>query len=1061
MGVANAPAVPPRARNPEIPPGLEALILQLMSKQPDDRPASAGEVLRELKRPDLLYREAVQVRELSVLERIERGRMVGRDRQMREGTAGWREVVAGRGRMLLVSGEPGIGKTRLVRELMTHAEIAGGRALLGSCYAEGGVPFAPFAQILRRAHRDGAVGDLALPESVAADLVALAPTLLSHYPDVQPNPQMDDPRAEQHRLFENMLLFFSLLSERAPLLLVLEDAHWADSGTLFLLRHLARRTRHQRVMLVATYREVELDQARPWHEVLLDLERERLAARLKLPRLDRGETEEMLGVLLAEAITPELLEGIYRETEGNPFFIEEVVKALVESGKLTYIDGRWHRPEITDLGIPQSVRVAIQSRVGVMPADCQEVLRLAAVLGREFDFDTLVRAGGLQQEALIQALEEAERAQLIEELGGERGGTYAFVHGLFASTLVEGLRTLERRGLHRQAAAAIEALRPEDHEALARHHGEAGNLERAADHLLLAADRARVLYAHAEAIRAYTRALDYLKEQGDWDRAARTQMMLGLAHHNAFDFLASRRAYEEGFALWRQAEEVTATAGPSAPHPLRVSSPEPTMLDPGLAADDISGGVIRQLFSGLVSSSPEMGVNPDVARSWDVLDHGRKYVFHLRGDVCWSDGTPVTARDFEYAWKRVLDPVSEFETAGYLYGIKGARAYHRGQEPDPARVGVRAVGEATLAVELEEPAGYFLQLLTSFHAFPVPRHAVETYGESWAAPDKIVTNGPFRLVCWGRGESLSLERNPGYHGLFRGNVQRVELSFWEDQPVKALEWYGDDRLETLHLSYLPPAQRDRARRRYVGEYLAGPMLWTQYMGFDLRRPPFDDRRVRRAFGLATDRETLTQVVQRGYFFPATGGLVPPGMAGHSPDIGLPYHPAEARDLLAEAGYPRGQGFPVLECLEVTGFKDFYEYLRAQWLENLGIDITWTHVEWERLLDRLSGERPHMWISGWSADYSDPDSFLRAAGWRATSGWQNEAYDRLVEEAQGVMDQEGRMRIYRQADRILVDDAPILPLAYGRSHMLVKPWVRKYPISPMGWFFWKDVVIEPH
>jgi tetratricopeptide (TPR) repeat protein/regulation of enolase protein 1 (concanavalin A-like superfamily) len=511
----HAPIIPPRAKNGEIPPALDALIFRLLSKTPAGRPASASEVLRMLEQPSILDREAVPAEELSLLERIERGRIVGRARELQEARVLWIQARSGQGRMLLISGEPGVGKTRLVRELVTQAEVSAGRALVGASYAEGGAPYAAFGQIIRQALRSDSDDGYDPPEPVLADLLTLAPELRLRYPDLPANPPLDDPQAEQHRLFRNLLVFFTALSDRAPLLLVLEDAHWADSGTLSLLRHLARHTRHQRVLIVATYREVELDQARPFHEVLLDLNRERLATRLKLPRLDRGQTEELLAVLFDEEITPEFLDGIYRESEGNPFFVEEMCKALVESGELWYADGRWHRPSMEELGIPQSVRVAIQSRVRVLPVAAQETLRLAAILGREFDLHTLAQASDQDEEPLIDALESAERAQLIEEVSGEGGGTFAFAHALFASTLVESTRTLQRRRLHRRAAAAIETLHPDDGsrlEALAYHYSQAGEAEQAANCLLKAGDRARELYASEEAIDHYRQALALLDE---------------------------------------------------------------------------------------------------------------------------------------------------------------------------------------------------------------------------------------------------------------------------------------------------------------------------------------------------------------------------------------------------------------------------------------------------------------------------------------------------------------------------------------------------------------------
>jgi tetratricopeptide (TPR) repeat protein len=554
----HAPAVPPRARDEGIPPALDALIVRLLSKDPHDRPASAAEVLRALDAPDILDRDATPARELSVLERIERGRLVARERELSEARALWRQTSAGEGGMLLVSGEPGIGKTRLVRELCTEVQVAGDRVLVGECYAEGSAPYAPFAQILRRAFRDGARDQLAaaLPDFVLADLLTLAPSLRLRFPEVPPNPSLD-PKSEQQRLFENVVAFCQALCDRAPLLLVLEDAHWADSGSLALLRHLARRTRRQPLLLVATYREVELDQTRPFQEVLLDLNRERLATRVRLARLDREGTREMLAVLFAQEITPEFLAGIYTKTEGNPFFVEEVCKALVESGQVYFVDGTWDRPGMEELEIPQSVRVAIESRVGKLPADCQEVLRLAAILGREFEFETLLEASdpstlrlpsgqagsgqGLDEEALIEALECAGRAQLVEEVSAERDVTFAFTHALIPATLSEGVSTLRRRRLHRRAAAAIERLYPGDFEALAYHYGEAADEEHALAFHTQAGERASAAYANLEAERHFRAALELVEAE-----TQRADLLWKLGR-----VLNRQSRYEEAMEVWQ------------------------------------------------------------------------------------------------------------------------------------------------------------------------------------------------------------------------------------------------------------------------------------------------------------------------------------------------------------------------------------------------------------------------------------------------------------------------------------------------------------------------------
>jgi len=472
--------------------------------------------------------------------------------------------------------------------------------------------------------------------------------------------------------------------------------------------------------------------------------------------------------------------------------------------------------------------------------------------------------------------------------------------------------------------------------------------------------------------------------------------------------------------------------------------------------------VIDQLLSGLVDLNAETDVVPDVARSWDVLEGGRKFVFHLRDDVRWSDGAPVTAGDFEYAWKRVLDPVTDSPNASLLYDLKGARAFHRG-EGERGNVGVRALDDLTLIVELEGPTGYLLHLLALTSTYPVPRHVVEVHGEAWTEVGAnstelgIVTNGPFRLDTWQRGQSIVLSRNPEYHGQFTGNLQRVELPLFAD-PSARLKVYEMDGLDIVGP---PPSEMDRARQGHAGEYISLPRLHTEYVGFNVILPPFDDHRVRRAFVLATDRETLADVIMRGYVSPATGGFVPPGMPGYSAGISLPYDPEQARQLLAEAGYPGGRGFPDVSAWTRSASLPNIGYLQAQWRENLGIEITWETMEWAMYLDRLRKEPPHVFLMGWEADYPDPDNFLRVGLWRERVGWRNEDYARLVEKARRITDQGERMKLYRQADGILVEEAAIMPLYHERLNLLVKPWVIKYPASAIGGPVWKDVIIEPH
>jgi oligopeptide transport system substrate-binding protein len=273
-----------------------------------------------------------------------------------------------------------------------------------------------------------------------------------------------------------------------------------------------------------------------------------------------------------------------------------------------------------------------------------------------------------------------------------------------------------------------------------------------------------------------------------------------------------------------------------------------------------------------------------------------------------------------------------------------------------------------------------------------------------------------------------------------------------------LERYEADDLDVVHL-LLPEVER--ARQRHPGEYISGPLLFTWYVGFNASRPPFNDQRVRRAFALATDRETGLEAILRGYEVPATGGFVPPGMPGHFPGIGLAYDPEGARQLMAEAGYPKGHGFPRMDLMLPEDWEAVAEYLAAQWWETLGVETRWETMGLAARLDMLDRDPPPVFVAAWSADYADPDNFLRVSSMRPHTRWWNEAYDKLVEEARRLMDQGERLTLYRQADRILIEEAVIIPLCYGRVHIFVKPWVRNLPIAALEGWFWKDVIIEPH
>jgi tetratricopeptide (TPR) repeat protein len=403
-----------------------------------------------------------------------------------------------------------------MREIVTQVEVSGGQAFIGESQAEGNAPYAAFAQIILRALRAHQKDELDLTNLVIAELISITPELQVYFPDIPQNPALD-PESEQRRLFECIYRFFGALCSEKPTLLVLEDIHWADSGTLSLFSFLAQRCLNHPVMLLSTYREVELDEALSFYQTLLDLKRKNLGKRLKLERLGEEKTRDLLTVIFnTNQITQEFLDGIYKETEGNPFFIEEVCKTLIEKGQV-YFDGeRWRRkPDMSDMEIPQSIKIAVQSRISKLNESTQDILRNAAVIGREFSFKLLQKVTQFEEDKLINCLEDAIKSKLIEELKKEGEERFSFIHALIQTALQDSLSGMRKTRLHRRVAQVIEEVIPDAFQRLAYHWSKGGNEEKALDYTIKAAVEAKQRFANADAIRLFGKALEFLSENDD------------------------------------------------------------------------------------------------------------------------------------------------------------------------------------------------------------------------------------------------------------------------------------------------------------------------------------------------------------------------------------------------------------------------------------------------------------------------------------------------------------------------------------------------------------------
>ncbi|GAH44893.1 unnamed protein product, partial [marine sediment metagenome] len=311
---------------------------------------------------------------------------------------------------------------------------------------------------------------------------------------------------------------------------------------------------------------------------------------------------------------------------------------------------------------------------------------------------------------------------------------------------------------------------------------------------------------------------------------------------------------------------------------------------------------------------------------------------------------------------------------------------------------------------------------------------MERLGENWTEVDNIICNGPFLIKNWQRDKSMTLVRNPDFCGRFSGNLQLVEIyihsySEWEIQSAM----YEADDLDNMDLTYFPPEELNRLRRQHSGDYISVPDLGVYFLVFNTQRAPFDDPQIRRAFMMAVDRQAgVGSAVSGGAGIPAMGGLIPAGMPGHSTGIGVPYDPVGAQELMAQAGYPGGSGIPPVEIIIWPDAEVQMEGKRRSWQETLGVEVSFKKIPQIDIKERAKSEPSQIYLTGWMADYPDPDNILRVGFRKEMSGWDGVAFDGLVAKARRMLDQTQRLKLYQEADRILIEEAIVLPLVYGMT-----------------------------
>ena len=546
-----------------------AIFDKLLAKAPAERYQSFDEVsveVRRLRDVSSTWTEPVSAAadegEPTVGGR--RTQFVGRDAEQAE-LGRWLDRAArGRGGLVLVGGEPGVGKTRLVEQVLDTARQQRCLTLTGRCYEmEGTAPFIPFVEIIEQYTR------VAPSEVLRETLGDAAPEVARLVPDLRrvladiPPPLELPPEQQRHYLFKNVAEFLERMSRVSSTVLLLDDLQWADNATLLLLHHLAPLLGQLPVLVLGTYRDVELDVNRPFAATLEALNRKRLAQRLNLQRLPAESAAGMLAALGGASPPEALVAGIYRETEGNPFFVEEVYQHLEDEGVLHRDDGTW-RPEIdlAELDVPEGVRLVIGRRLERVSADSRKVLMFGAVVGRGFALDLLEAVGDVTGDALLTALEEAEANYLIMPMLG-RAPRWEFSHALIRQTLAAGLSLPRRQRLHLKVAEAVERAagsNPERHASDLAHHlfqaGTAADADKTVRFLTMAGDQAQSAGAFDEALRQFNDAL--LIQEGDDPR------QVADLRYKRGRTLRSLGRWEETIDEWQQALSIYEELGDPA-----------------------------------------------------------------------------------------------------------------------------------------------------------------------------------------------------------------------------------------------------------------------------------------------------------------------------------------------------------------------------------------------------------------------------------------------------------------------------------------------------------------
>ena len=552
----NTRPVAPSWHTESCPQALEEIVLRLLEKKPEDRFASASDVLAALEGVDP-GQKAASHSESNVLDRLALGVFVGREQELARLRKAFDSAVAGHGGLVMLVGEPGIGKTRTTQELETYARMRGAQVLWGRTHeAAGAPPYWPWLQAGEQyalAHVDDLTETVGakMPPGAANELTRIFPWLRGQPNIGEPEPQ-SDPEVAQFRLFDAYASYIRAIAMNAPLVIALDDLHWADKPTLMMLQHIARELSRMPVLIIGNYRDTDINRQSSLSETLATLNRETGFERILLRGLTRDEVGAYIRARANVDPRPEVLDKIFEETEGNAFFLSEVVNLMAQEGTLT-------KESVSDIAIPDGVREALGRRLNRLREETNELLQVAAIIGRDFTYDTLTLLGDRDEDELLKLIEEALEARVIEET--ETAGRYRFTHAQMQETLLAELSTTRRVRLHGQVGEALEkryGARAEERAGrLAMHFSEAATLsprfsEKAARYSAIAGRQALAQSAYPEAARHFEAALAAREGQEIDDETAEIHVDLAKAALQNADARVAWRSIRAAFAYYHQ-----------------------------------------------------------------------------------------------------------------------------------------------------------------------------------------------------------------------------------------------------------------------------------------------------------------------------------------------------------------------------------------------------------------------------------------------------------------------------------------------------------------------------